>query len=154
MGRTAKLDVNADESTTYFDLLAAMKLAEHRDRIARQYCDSFADLLCNVVPVVAGAISRRGDVLGGIAEAHLRLLASEQDSLIARKHGPEVACRVQTLAQEINPSDHAQCQRFDKTLREDHPGLPGRCNPGTTADLIAASLYILLRSKTATGETE
>ncbi len=124
------------------DILQAMAQAADRDRIARQYATGFADLIENIVPVVRGAIESTGDLLTGIATAHLLLLASDPDSLIARKCGHPFAVQVRDRASQININDWQQVQRFDRWLRSDG----NKRHPGTTADLIAASLYLILRS--------
>ena len=123
-------------------IVEAMTQAADRDRIARQYATEYDDLLKNVVPVVRNSIQSSDDILAGISHAHLQLLASEPDSLIARKCGRDFAIQVRDRAAEININDHEQIERFDRWLRSDGH----RRNPGTTADLIAASLYLILRS--------
>ncbi|MFM2001105.1 MAG: hypothetical protein RI963_531 [Planctomycetota bacterium] len=127
------------------DLIAAMKEARNRDRIARQYADRFCDLLDNVVPTVATELVRHTDVGEGIVAAQMRLLATEPDSLILRKCGPQVAGEVRRRAASCWDShgglDPARVARLDRWLRADG----NRRNPGTTADLIAAALFWLLR---------
>lgn len=142
LGAVESMDVAAAESE-HDDLVAAMRLARDRDRIARQYADGFADLFETVVPALEFEIMRRGDLLSGIATAHLRLLAAEPDSLIARKNGAGVAREIQKRAQRFAADDIAEAVRFDRALRTDGH----RLNPGTTADLIAAALYVLIRSQ-------
>jgi triphosphoribosyl-dephospho-CoA synthase len=140
LGKVESMDVG--ETTERVDIIAAMRLAESRDRIARQYASDYVDLIESVVPVVWGSIKQYGDVLHGICQAHLRLLVLEPDSLIARKNGMEIAVDVQMRAQQIDLDDPASIASFDDSLRGDaHP-----LNPGTTADLIAAALYVLLRT--------
>jgi triphosphoribosyl-dephospho-CoA synthase len=124
------------------NIVAAMTQAADRDRVARQYATNFADLIENVTPVVNESISNSGSMLGGISRAHLRLLAEQPDSLIARKCGEEFALQVRDRAAEINIDDPEAVERFDQWLRKDGH----RRNPGTTADLIAASLYLILRT--------
>ena len=88
------------------------------------------------------AIKQYGDVLRGISHAHLRLLSLEPDSLIARKNGMEIAVAVQMRAKKIDFDDPTSMAKFDDSLRSNAHEL----NPGTTADLIAAALYLLLRT--------
>ena len=82
-------------------------------------------------------------LLDAIVECHLRQLARQPDSLIARKHGPEAAAAVSAgAAGVLGEPPHrrpAALIAFDEGLRR-----PIRLNPGTTADLVAAALYILL----------
>ena len=151
LGRVDEMDVH--ESTDAVDVVAAMRSAAHHDRIALQYAGNFKDLFDNVVPLVRDAITQGGDILCGIGDAHLQILASGPDSLITRKFGLPVAKQVQQRASEIDPSDLVSRARFDRWLRqygdfqggdsENHP-----LNPGTTADLIAAALFVLLNHHT------
>ncbi len=140
LGETESNDVRS--TTGPVNIIEAMAQATDRDRVAKQYATGFADLIENVVPVVETAISETGDVLTGIGIAHLRLLALEPDSLIARKCGVDFALEVRDRAAQINIDDSAAVERFDQWLRKDGH----RRNPGTTADLIAASLYVILRT--------
>ena len=140
LGSSESMDLNDAHDSV--DILHAMQLAKDRDRVALQYADGFDDLFHEVVPIVDNAIRDRGDVLTGLCEAHLRLMASAPDSLISRKNGPEVASEVQQRARGVDPSDVDSVESFDRYLREGGHQL----NPGTTADLIAAALYVLLRT--------
>jgi triphosphoribosyl-dephospho-CoA synthase len=140
LGTVDELDVHGLPGPV--NLVQAMKLAEHRDRVARQYATDFSDLIDHVVPVVRAAIAEQGDLLQGIRRAHVQLLRTEPDSLIARKNGIEVASAVQQMAQEVDLDDPTSLARFDDSLRSDDH----RLNPGTTADLIAAALFLLLRT--------
>jgi triphosphoribosyl-dephospho-CoA synthase len=76
------------------------------------------------------------------------MLAAYPDSLIARKCGPETAARAAAIAQRVlaagMPGDEdylLELGEFDFWLRSDG----NRRNPGTTADLIAAGLFVVLR---------
>lgn len=140
LGKVEEMDVN--DSAGPIDIVTAMKAAADRDRIARQYAGNFIDLIENVVPVIWDSIDECGDVLAGISRAHLTLLSREMDSLILRKNGEMVAQSVQKRAQKVDPSDPASLAKFDASLRSNTHKL----NPGTTADLIAAGLYVLLRT--------
>jgi len=141
LGQVESMDVH-DEPAEPVDLMVAMKSAAARDRVARQYTSGFADLIDLVVPVVAGEIADCGDVLSGIAAAHLSLLAQSPDTLIGRKCGQAIAADVQRRAQLLDRYDAESIADFDRFLRSER----NKLNPGTTADLIAAALFILLRT--------
>lgn len=138
-------DVTAAGPVEGIDLIAAMRSAQGRDRIARQYAGNFVDFFENVVPVVEAELAGGPDIGEGIVRAQLRLLAAEPDSLIQRKCGPEVAEEVRRRAAacftpqgQVDPGQRAA---LDHWLRQDG----NRRNPGTTADLIAAAIYWLIR---------
>ncbi len=130
------------------DLIAAMQLAAERDLVARQYANGFQDVFETVVPWIQSAIDAGLDLPAAIVHVHVRLMAEFPDSLIARRAGHEIAVQSAARAQRVldagNPGDDAYddglCD-LDFWLRADGH----RRNPGTTADLIAAGLFVALR---------
>lgn len=125
------------------DLLAAMRAAAHRDQIARLWATDYADLLSGPVADLAAEVAAGSDLDDAIVRAHLRQLAREPDTLIVRRHGAAVAADVARRARAVLAAGadwRPAAAAFDHALR-----FPKRVNPGTTADLLAAALYILLR---------
>ena len=141
------------------DLLEAMHLAASHDQIAKLWSRGYHELFAGpvndlAVELRAGSLLAHPAPLTGVLEAivrcYLRQLARQPDSLIARKHGDLIAAEVSLQAAHLgaiaqqnsfqSPAFVAGLADFNEYLRSP-PGL----NPGTTADLIAASLYILLR---------
>jgi triphosphoribosyl-dephospho-CoA synthase len=125
-----------------------MALAADRDLIARQYANGFREVLQGVLLLIQGM------EFGGLEEAivftHLQFLANYPDSLIQRKAGRAQAEEASRRAQQVldagwPESDRAQllCGALDVWLRQDGQ----RRNPGTTADLVAASLFVALRNE-------
>lgn len=130
------------------DLLVAMRAAADRDLVARQYAQDFQLVLEQVGPWILAGTRQSWSLTDAIIHTHLRLLAEYPDSLILRKRGPKMARQVSTLAASIlaiggPPSEeyYAALSDFDFFLRSDDH----QRNPGTTADLIAAGLFALLR---------
>lgn len=148
LGTTDELDVNQTHQT--IDICKAMSLAKDRDQIAEQYSSGFRELILDITPVLSDSISTTGDVLRGICDAQIRLLAKTPDTLIARKNGMQVAHEVQNRAKSVDPSDVTQVDSLDEYLRSDGHQL----NPGTTADLLAAALYLLLRTTPSENQHE
>jgi len=146
MGRVDKHDL-ADEPPT--DLLAAMRAAAPRDTVARQYISDFADIFDRVVPWLLNARRGRSTLSDAIVNTHVRLMSCHPDSLIGRKCGDitakEAAGRAASvLLSEVVRGQAAYLQALsdlDFWLRSDGH----RRNPGTTADLIAAGLFVALR---------
>ncbi|TWU47409.1 ATP:dephospho-CoA triphosphoribosyl transferase [Rubripirellula tenax] len=140
LGNVDSMDVHQPHDQV--DLRAAMISAQQRDRIALQYASGFRDFFEHVVPVVRNEIMGQGDLLTGINRAHVQLLAESVDTLIARKCGVDVANDVQSRSKLTCLDSVPEMAELDAYLRSpDH-----RLNPGTTADLIAAALYVLLRT--------
>ena len=127
------------------DILAAMQAAASRDQIARLWSHGFGPLFAGAVADLGRSLAAGAGLCDAVVEAHLRQLARERDTLIARKHGPLAAAEVSAAAAAVLATPAANrpeaLAAFDRSLRD-----PKRLNPGTTADIVAAALYILLRS--------
>jgi triphosphoribosyl-dephospho-CoA synthase len=147
LGDAEAMDVRGDPPD---DLLAAMKLAAERDLVARQYVSGFAEVFDEIVPFIIAARNDNVALPLAIVHAHIQMLARHGDSLIARKCGAEASQRAAHLAQRVldtgTPHDEnywREVESFDFWLRSDGH----RRNPGTTADLIAAGLFVGLRDE-------
>jgi triphosphoribosyl-dephospho-CoA synthase len=145
LGRAPAQDVNADPTQTLREVMA---LAAGRDRIARQYAGGYADVFDDGAPAVCAGLELSGTVEGAIIHAHLTIMARHPDTLIARKRGPaeaaEAAARARRVLEEgwpQQPSGRVALAELDQWLRAEGNGR----NPGATADLVAASLFVLLR---------
>jgi triphosphoribosyl-dephospho-CoA synthase len=125
-----------------------MALAADRDLIALQYTNRFQQVLQEGAPTLLGLLHQMGELETAIIGCHLNLLASHPDSLIQRKRGREEAeeasCRARRVLESGWPKAAGGRRAFDELdawLRaEGHAR-----NPGTTADLVAACLFVLLR---------
>ena len=134
LGRTDEHDVSEPPKITLRDAMAA---AADRDRIALQYVTGFED-------VFAGAEAYRGRPSGreAVEDVYLGLLSLFPDSHVARKFGLDVAERLRGQAETFSAELDAQPDRaraldaFDLHLKA--RGL----NPGTTADLTVAALFV------------
>ena len=99
------------------------------------------------LPALRRAMRRGLGLLDAIAHAHLEVIATVPDTLVARKCGRAVARVVSARAARVlqqggwhTRAGRAAVGRFDRWLRRDG----NRLNPGTSADLIAASLFVWL----------
>jgi triphosphoribosyl-dephospho-CoA synthase len=145
LGDAPEQDVRTAPTVT---LLEAMRFAADRDMIARQYANGFADVFDFGVPAFLDAFTRFGCVEAAIIDSQFRWLARYPDSLIARKNGLAVAEDVQKRAAAVlqlggiaTPDGRAAGVALDKHLRSDG----NKLNPGTTADLITACLFVSMR---------
>ena len=147
LGRAAEQDVQNDPTVT---LLDAMRLAADRDGIAREYADSFEATFEIGAPALERA---RADELGwseAVVETFLTLLAARPDTHIARRGGAALAAQATRLAAEAlaeggvrSATGLKAIDEMDRVLRDErHLG-----NPGTTADLTAASIFVVLLSQ-------
>jgi triphosphoribosyl-dephospho-CoA synthase len=145
LGTVEQMDVHGQPPD---NLLAAMAAARDRDLIARQYVEDFALVLDELAPAIANRRQQGWSLTDAIIRTHVELIASHGDSLIERKCGPEVGKQASAMAAGVlaagGPGDedyYRALADFDFWLRSDGH----RRNPGTTADLIAAALFVVLR---------
>ncbi len=122
-------------------LREAMAAAAHRDSIASEYATGFAIVFDIGMPLLDDALRTRPSTLDAIVSIHLGLLASHPDTLIARKAGHAEAQAVSAAARSVRDGATSMAE-FDASLRRDG----NRLNPGTTADLVAATLLAALLS--------
>ena len=139
LGAVADQDVRGEPTVT---LVEAMRLAADRDLVARQYATDYTDLFGLALPALADALAGGQGVESAIVSAYLNTLASRPDSLIVRKRGWAVAAEASRRAAEAIGSGDLDV--FDVWLRADGHAR----NPGATADLIAAALFVALRDGT------
>jgi triphosphoribosyl-dephospho-CoA synthase len=147
LGRTREADVFSDppENVTLVD---AMRLAAERDLVARQYTNGFADVFGDAAAWIADGLARGWSLSSSIVFAHVRQMATQADSLIFRKCGPQIAAESSSRAKRVLDSGEPGQNSYERALAELDVWLRAdghRRNPGTTADLIAAGLFVLLR---------
>jgi triphosphoribosyl-dephospho-CoA synthase len=128
-------------------LREAMAAAAQRDTIASEYVTDHAVTFELGLPALADALDDGLRARDAIVELALQLLAAVPDTLIARKRGPEAASRVAAGARHVLRAGGVRSARgrtalagFDASLRRDGNAL----NPGTTADLVTAALFVSL----------
>ena len=134
------------------DLRSAMALAAHRDSIARQYVNGFADLFDSVKPPLYGfphSAARDGAptdaaTRGAVQRLYLGFLSRLPDSHIVRKHGEAVAQTVMRAAQgwQAAAESGAELDALPAFAEWDAALKAQAINPGTSADLTVAALAI------------
>jgi triphosphoribosyl-dephospho-CoA synthase len=145
LGEAAEQDVRAAPKA---GLREAMALAADRDLIARQYANGFAEVFEDGAGAILAGISSTGCLEGAIIHAHLYLMSRHPDTLIQRKRGPEEAREAAARAEDVLSRGWPDREEGRRALEDLDAWLRAegnRRNPGTTADLIAASLFVLLR---------
>lgn len=143
LGSVEQQDVTAAPTV---DLRAAMALAADRDSVAREYATGFATTFEVGYPALLRLLEQ-GPVQEATVGAYLTLLAHTPDTLIVRRHGSECAEEVRRRAEDtlrLGGQHTAQGREaiagLDRWLRAARP----RLNPGTTADLVTAALFVAL----------
>jgi triphosphoribosyl-dephospho-CoA synthase len=138
LGEAPQHDVRAPASVS---LREAMAAAAHRDSIASEYATGYVIVFDTALPLLSNMVRDGIPTLEAVVSLHVGLLASRPDTLIARKAGAGAARAVSEAAREVRAGTRS-LPDFDASLRgDDH-----RLNPGTTADLVAATLLVALLS--------
>jgi triphosphoribosyl-dephospho-CoA synthase len=124
-----------------------MAMAAERDAVAREYVTDFALTFETGVPAILAARSEGLAWTDTAVEAHLALLETAPDTHIARKLGPVEAAAVSRRAGEVraaggtqSPEGRKALAALDAELRDSR----NRRNPGTTADLTCAALFVVI----------
>jgi triphosphoribosyl-dephospho-CoA synthase len=144
LGRSASEDVAQAPSVSLRD---AMALAAERDTVAREYVTDFALTFEIGVPALLAARRERLAWTDAAVETYLTLLEAEPDTHIARKLGAAEAKMVSRRAQEVraaggtrSPAGRQALADLDRELRDPR----NRRNPGSTADLTCAALFVVI----------
>lgn len=144
LGRSAEEDVAAAPTVT---LREAMALAADRDTIAREYVTDFAVTFEIGAPALRAARRAGQDWTDAAVEGYLAMLAAVPDTHIARKLGSGEAARIAARAGQViaagggrTPEGRAAVEALDSELRDPKNAR----NPGTTADLTCAALFVVI----------
>jgi len=142
LGKVEDQDINDSPSVT---LLTAMKHAKERDLIAAQYLNNYRAIFEIGVPNLTFQINYGESVEWATTFAYLYLLSDSCDTLICRKQDKKTAQTVSERAKSfIDRSNEnnrlnsfsAELSVWDNELKRD------AINPGTTADITAATLLV------------
>lgn len=146
----SELDVKAEESKTeirekQLTFLDIMKLSAEKDTLARELVSGLPAVFDEATPMLSNLTERLGDVSDAVIQTYLVVLSKHSDTLIAKKAGAAEAERVSKWASEVLSAGGVLTEEgkeairvFDRELRV----YGNKLNPGTTADLIAATIFV------------
>jgi triphosphoribosyl-dephospho-CoA synthase len=144
LGRVETEDVAASPSRPLLDV---MRLAEHRDDVAREYVTAFDLTFATAAPALLKARQDHLPWDDAIVETYLTLLASRPDTHVQRRAGSAAAVDVSEWAARalaaggVRTSDGRRTiDAMDLALRDPR----NLRNPGTTADITAAAVFVTL----------
>jgi len=151
LGHVEELDVTDDsaleqirrEETT---LLEVFHKCSDRDSICGEWVTGFEVTFTVGTPYLREALRDR-DPNAAIVDTFLYLLSEHPDSLIQRKRGLEKALEVSAKARRILMAggySHERGKEMVVALDDELHAASGGLNPGTTADLTAASIFVAL----------
>jgi len=142
LGNANEQDVSNTPSSS---LIYAMKLASKRDSVALQYSNNFNEVFKSGFTTIKNFDKRWNSVKWSTVSCYLTFMASIRDSHIERKHGRKVAEQIRIksgiIVEKFNNSLDPEAsigllRDFDRELKTEN------FNPGTSADLTAASLLV------------
>ena len=142
LGRTDVQDVSEEPTMTLLDV---MRLVAQRDGIAREYATMFEVTFKIGAPALARARHDGMSWNEAVVETGLTLLALAPDTHIARRGGVALAADVSRRARATlaaggvrSAAGRQAIDEMDRELRD-----PSHtANPGTTADLTAAAIFV------------
>jgi len=144
LGRAPDQGVAGTPSATLRDVMA---LAVERDAIAREYASDFRSTFELGAPALRAALADRLPWRDAVVEAYLTLLGAAPDTHIARKLGLPAAITVQQRGRSVldaggvrTAAGREAIAALDGELRDEANTL----NPGATADLTGAAIYLVL----------
>ena len=147
LGEVTENDVATDPE---MGLLESMRQAAPRDDVAACYADGFQRVLDWAHSDVLDASTFDDEWSRQVVRLALVIQAERPDSLIARKCGRDVAITASLMAGDVlaagwpdTPRSRERFRQLDSWLRADGH----RRNPGTTADLVTAVLFVALRDE-------
>jgi triphosphoribosyl-dephospho-CoA synthase len=154
LGSVNKLDVKDQESSKNIrheniTPLEIFELCKKRDLICHEWVTGFSTVFETGYPYLKEKLTEGANINNAIVNTFLKILSENPDSLIKRKMGKKTAERVSEEAFRIleaggsgNDDSLRMLWTLDDTLQKEE----GKLNPGTTADLTAASIFVLLLS--------
>ncbi len=146
-------EVNDVHQITKVNLFELMASAQHKDRIAWQYANHFADILEFGLTRYSQAMAQWQDITNNRRQnrtwattaLYLSFLARQLDSHVVRKHGETLAKQLMQEALEMEALYWAadNPKLVEKHLLAWDASLKSRnINPGTSADLTVACLMV------------
>jgi triphosphoribosyl-dephospho-CoA synthase len=134
---TDELDVNDPKAIAAIrdrdmTLLDVMQHSAANDMVAREWVNGF-----RLVRRGADLVKELGPGRQSVVDAYLTLLATEPDTFIVKKHGIGVARETMQRARDVLDGKLPIRQLDEDCIRRD-------INPGSTADIIIASIFIAL----------
>jgi triphosphoribosyl-dephospho-CoA synthase len=132
--------------TTLFDVF---KISAEYDSVSNEWINNYPIVFDTGLPFLKKELETKNSINNAVVHAFLKILAENPDTLIARKIGWKKAKEISNQARQILQLWGLKTKRgkdalatFDKNLRDPE----NKLNPGTTADLITATLALHILS--------
>jgi triphosphoribosyl-dephospho-CoA synthase len=152
LGKTEKYDVKSDTLkdeliSDSINLEKLMQFCMDRDNICFELSNGFPITFDTGLKVLQQTLKQSKDINLSTINTYLAILSSYPDTLVIRKFGQQIADNISEKAKKILKLGGAttidgrrELEEFDIELREEIE----KINPGTSADLVAATLFVHL----------
>ena len=144
MSSKEEFDLKSNESDN-FTLFEAMNFAKTYDYIASEYTNYFYNIINNISLNWRNYFKLMNNDEYATTATFLKQIASNPDSLIARKHGlstaEQVSERFKEIADEYCALKDPNILNNKLLLLDSELKIQG-LNPGTTADVVVASIFL------------
>jgi triphosphoribosyl-dephospho-CoA synthase len=131
-----------------YTLLDYLALAASYDAVAEEYATDFAFIFEALYPQVIRFLDRCASIECAILAAYIWALSQRPDTFIQRKVGleaaGEVTARARVLYEKMLHTPEAHWIELSKPFDEYLHSQGSALNPGTTADLLSAAIYVAL----------
>ena len=153
MGKVENQDVANKPSVTLFE---AMQMAADKDRVAYQYTHQYEDIFEHNLPIYWRYVEKWGSPQWATTAVFLSQWVRQPDSLIIRKKGllkaREISDMIAPLADQVlaseDPADYvSDLLSLDNELKQ------AGINPGTTADITVATLFVAMLESDLKGKS-
>lgn len=131
------------------NLLQLMDICQERDNICFELALGYPITIKTGLAALKWSLAIRNDINLAIVDAYLAILSNYPDTLVKRKFGDEIAQRISKRATDIinvggalTLEGRRELEDLDIELREAEE----KINPGTTADIIASTIFVHLLS--------
>lgn len=154
MGKVPELDVNEENSLAEIrernlSLRDVFRISSEYDTISWEWVNDFSVTFEIGLPFLIEELRATGDINIAVVDTYLKMLSEIPDTLIARKQGMSAARAVSLWAKRVLVAGGMKTARGRRAIEQMDEALqrPGHVsNPGTTADLTAAVLSVLVLS--------
>ncbi|MHA1894835.1 MAG: triphosphoribosyl-dephospho-CoA synthase [Candidatus Helarchaeota archaeon] len=150
LGTIKELDVNDKNSLKRIkedklNLKYIFNQSASWDNISREWVTNYEITIDNGLPYLIKQYKKEKKIFKAITLLYLMLLGKYPDSLIIRKTSKEEATKISERAQKIlsitnEAKQFEEIQKFDEYLHV----FKGKYNPGTTADLVACTIFLAI----------
>jgi len=134
---------------THTTLLDVFKISAEYDSISNEWVNNYTITFDIGYPYLQKEMETKNNINDAVVQTFVKILSEVPDTLIARKNGIEKAKEIPSQAKQVLELDGLNTEqgkdalaKFDKNLRDSE----NKLNPGTTADLVTATLALYILS--------